>query len=103
MSIQLTAEQRKALGMESYGTEASRQALMERIGKVVFDGAMTRLIASLTEEQVLALNYAIEACDSFICVIEFVERSYPQFQNYLQEEQAAFVEAYVTQLQRVAK
>jgi hypothetical protein len=99
MSLQLTTEQLKALGMESYTTPKSRQVLMERIGKVVFDGAMVRLIQNLTDDQIFALNHALESCDSFICVIEYVERAYPQFKNYLREEQEGFVEAYIAQLQ----
>ncbi len=98
MSVQLTTEQLKALGMEAYSTSRTRDALMERIGKVVFDGAMVRLIAGLTLDQVHALNYAIESCDSFSCVIQYIERSYPQFSGFLAEEQQAFVEAYVAQL-----
>lgn len=100
MAIQLTPEQRKALGMEAYATPQSQQRLMERIGKVVFDGAMSRLIASLSPEQVYALDHAIESCDSFTCVIEYVERTYPAFQNYLREEQEAFISAYVAELSR---
>jgi hypothetical protein len=100
MSVQLTTEQLKNLGMGDYTTPRSREALMERIGKVVFDGAMVRLLATLTEEQMHALNYAIETCDSFGSVIEYVERVYPQFGTYLEEEQTAFIEAYVAQLQR---
>ncbi len=100
MSVQLTAEQLKALGMEAYSTPRTRAALMERIGKVVFDGAMVRLIADMSGEQVSALNHAIESCDSFQCVISYVERSYPQFSKFLAEEQHAFVEAYVTQLKQ---
>jgi hypothetical protein len=99
MSLQLTAEQMKVLGMEAYATPKSRQVLMERIGKAVFDGAMVRLIQGLNEEQILALNHALESCDSFMCVIEYVERVYPQFQKYLREEQEGFVEAYLAQLQ----
>lgn len=103
MAIQLTPEQRKALGMEAYSTPQSQQRFMERIGKVVFDGAMSRLIASLTPDQVYALDYAIERCDSFSCVIEYVERTYPQFKSYLREEQEAFISAYVAELERVRK
>lgn len=88
--------------MDAYTTNHSREAFMQRIGKVVFDGAMVRLIGGLTEEQVRALNYAIESCDSFGCVIEYVERSYPQFGTFLEEEQKAFVEAYLSHL-RVAQ
>lgn len=101
MSVKLTAEQLKALGMAEYATETRQAALMTRIGKVVFDGAMVRLLSSLTEEQMLALNFAIENCQSFDDVIAYVERVYPQFGDYLKEEQAAFIDAYVAQLQHV--
>lgn len=99
MSVQLTTAQLKALGMGDYTSPQRREVLMERIGKVVFDGAMVRLLASLNESQMHALNHAIESCDSFMCVIAHVERVYPQFTNYLEEEQAAFIQAYVAQLE----
>lgn len=100
MSPQLTTEQLQALGMaDMSGNE--RERMYARIGKLVFDGAILRLLETLTAEQMSALNYTIESYRSFDGVLEYIETSYPQFATYLQQEQEKFVELFVGRVRTV--
>lgn len=87
---QLTTEQLHALGMADMSIKA-RDALMMQIGRSVFAQAMVRLLTDLNEEQVYALNYAIEATDSFVSVMQYVEETYPRFTEYLHEAETEYV------------
>ena len=97
MIMQLTTEQLKALGMESMATSA-RDRVFQRLGKVVFDSAIVRLIDTFTDEQIEALNHTIESYDSFDAVVDFLERAYPQFSQFLQEEQERCAGLFVTKV-----
>ena len=94
---QLTTEQLHALGMGDLSIRA-RDALMMQIGRSVFAQAMIRLLTELNEEQVYALNYAIEATDSFVSVMQYVEETYPRFVQYLQEAETEYVQSVADDL-----
>lgn len=94
---QLTTAQLHTLGMADMSIKA-RDALMMQIGRSVFAQAMVRLLAELTEEQVIALNYAIEATDSFVSVMQYVEETYPRFLEYLRAAETDYVESLAADL-----
>ena len=95
MSLQLTTEQQKALGLDTV-TPATRERIYQRLGKLVFDSAILRLIDTFSDEQLHALNHAIDAYESFDEVVSFLERTYPQFSQFLQEEQERCAGLFVT-------
>lgn len=86
----LTTAQLHELGLADMSVKA-RDALMLQIGRSVFAQAMVRLLQDLNEEQVYALNYAIEATDSFVAVMQYVEETYPRFIEYLQAAETEYV------------
>ena len=93
----LTTEQLQALGLGDMSLKA-RDALMMQIGRSVFAEAMVRLLTDLNEEQIYALNYAIEATDSFAATMQYVEETYPRFVEYLQEAQTEQVRSLADDL-----
>lgn len=94
MAPQLTSQQLKALGMDTMSLR-SREQHYERLGKLVFDGAILRLIETFTDDQLHALNYAIESYNSFDSVVDFLEHVYPQFSQFVQEEQERCLDLFV--------
>ena len=95
MTLQLTSEQRQALGFDTTATVAPAQ-LYQRLGKLVFDSAILRLIETFTDDQLHALNHTIDAYQSFDDVVGFLEQTYPQFTQLLQEEQERCAGLFVT-------
>lgn len=93
MSIQLTKEQMQELGIAQY-TPGEREEFYMKVGKVVFDSALLRLIETLTEDQLHALNHAIDALDSFGAVVSYLQKTYPQFGQYVEVEQDLFISQF---------
>lgn len=99
MSVnRLTTKQLHTLGMSGMSIKA-RDALMMQIGRTVFASAMVRLLQDLNEEQIYALNYAIEATDSFAATMQYMEDTYPAFIHYLQEAEQEYVRSFTEDLQ----
>tara|TARA_B100000745_G_C20003520_1_gene340694 strand:+ start:402 stop:695 length:294 start_codon:yes stop_codon:yes gene_type:complete len=90
MSIQLTNEQLQELGLIDH-TPAQREVFYTKLGKAVFDSAILRLIETMDENQLYALNHAIDALDSFESVIAYLQQTYPNFPKYIEEEQDIFI------------
>lgn len=69
-------------------SEEEQEVFIERVGSIVLDATVGRLLVSLDEDQVQELeNYfdtVAESDDVFLHLIE----NYPQFEAYLQEEVA---------------
>ena len=101
MNTKLTQLQLHTLGMNtmSFG---QREEFLATLGKAVFDEAIVQLIASFTQEQLHALNYAIESNDSFVSVMEYLHKTYPDFQTYIEEAQKSFVIQFIAQLNQPA-
>lgn len=91
MSIQLTPEQLKELGIQDF-TPGEREAFYAKIGKIVFDHALLKVISKLDDDQLHALNHAIDSLDSFDAVVDYLQKTYPQFRFYLEEAQDHFVD-----------
>jgi 2-succinyl-5-enolpyruvyl-6-hydroxy-3-cyclohexene-1-carboxylate synthase len=98
MSIQLTPQQLQILGLDQ-APKNLRDDMVFKIGKGVFDATVTRLLSDLNEDQIHALNYAIENTNSFDDVMEYMKRTYPNFDEYMKEEQELFTAAFVEHLQ----
>jgi hypothetical protein len=100
MSVQLTQQQMQVLGM---GTMKSgqREAFLERLGKMVFDSALVRLLETLNDEQIHALNHALEANESYEGVMQYLQITYPRFMGYIQEVQEQFVRKTMMQTRNV--
>ena len=96
MSVQLTKEQMQELGIAEY-SPGEREAFYMRVGKVVFDSALLRLIENLSDEQLNALNHAIDSHDSFEAVVAYLQNTYPQFGKYIEVEQELFIDQFTTQ------
>ena len=97
MAPQLTNDQLKALGMDTMPT-VTREQIYERLGKLVFDSALLRLIETFSDDQLYALNHTIESYDAFDGVVGFLEQTYPQFTQMLQEEQERCAGLFVTKV-----
>lgn len=95
MSVQLTKEQLQELGLIDH-TPAQREAFYTKLGKAVFDSAILRLIETMDEEQLYALNHAIDALDSFEAVIAYLQQTYPEFPQFVEEEQTVFADKIST-------
>lgn len=93
----LTTQQRQVLGLDTLSS-SKRMILMERIGRTVFDNALVRLLETLTDEQIYALNYALEDNDSPDAVFMYLQKNYPQFVTYLEETQKQFVASCIEQM-----
>jgi len=91
MSIQLTKEQMQELGIAEY-TPGEREVFYAKIGKIVFDSALLHLIETLNEEQLYALNHAIDSLDSFEAVVAYLQNTYPKFATFIEEEQGVFID-----------
>lgn len=100
MSIQLTKEQMQELGIAGY-TDSQREALMMKIGKRVFDAAIVALIETLNEEQLYALNHAIDTLDSFDAVIAYLQKTYPAFESLVMGAENSFIEQYIDNIAQI--
>lgn len=91
MSVQLTKQQLQELGIADY-TPAQRETFYMKLGKAVFDSAILRLIESMDEDQLYALNHAIDALDSFEAVVAYLQKTYPSFEQFIDQEQGTYVQ-----------
>jgi len=94
----LTKQQRQVLGMDTLSS-GKREILLERIGRTVFDNTVVRLLETLNDEQIHALNYALESCESYESVMSYLQTAHPKFGTYLQETQEKFVATCVESMQ----
>ena len=97
--MQLTQQQKEILGVDSL-TPAKQEKLLERIGQTVFDTALVELLETLNDEQIYALNYALETCDSYEAVMERLRMMYPSFLRFLDDAQKKFVELCIQNMQQ---
>lgn len=97
MAPQLTKQQMQTLGIEDYSI-AQRDAFLMKIGKTVFDGAIIKLLNTLSEDQMHALHHAIESYDSFDAVLQYLEKSHPSFSAYLTEGQNQFIDRFADEV-----
>ena len=100
MSIQLTAQQIKTLGLDTISPQ-QRDVFLERLGKMVFDNALVRLLETLNDDQIHALNHALEANESYEGVMQYLQISHPRFLEYIGDVQNEFVRRTVMQAQQV--
>jgi hypothetical protein len=96
MSVQLTKEQLQELGIAEY-TPAQREDFYMKLGKIVFDSAILRIIETMNEEQLYALNHAIDTLDTFEAVIAYLQKTYPNFETFIDQEQGVLVEQLTTE------
>ena len=96
MSIQFTKEQLQELGLADH-TAAEREAYYIKVGKCVFDAALLRLLGQLNEEQIYALNHAIDSLDSFDAVVEYLQQTYPGFIDFVEQEQNVFIDHFMAE------
>ena len=101
MNTKLTQQQLQALGMDTL-TVQQREDFLLKVGKSVFNEAIVKLISSFSQEQLYALNYAIESNESFESVIEYLQKTYPGFDTYIQDAQEEFVGQFIAQLKQPA-
>ena len=101
MSTQFTSQQLQTLGMDTM-TRPAREDLLARIGKTVFDSAVVKLLETLNDEQIHALNHALEANESFDAVVGYLQMTYPRFTAYMQEIQERFVADLMRQMKQPA-
>lgn len=94
MSIQLTAEQLQVLGIQNY-SPSEKDIFLARIGGIVFDSAIMRLLDTFSEERMAAFMHAVDAYDSFDDVLAHIQRTAPAFNQYLIEEQNNFITKFV--------
>ena len=99
-SVQLTQQQLQVLGMETMG-HGQREAFLERLGKMVFDNALVQLLETLDDDQIYALNHALEANESYEGVMQYLQITYPRFMNYIQDVQEQFVQKTLMQTRKV--
>jgi len=97
MSTQLTQEQMQVLGM-GVMTPIQRENFLERLGKMVFDSALIKLLETLNEDQVHALNHALEAQESYQGIFEYLQVTYPQFMSYMENVQERFVSEFMSEM-----
>ncbi|GEM_PF-1699124 len=98
MSVQLTTEQLQVLGIENY-VPTQRAAFVAKIGGLVFDASIMRLMDTLTEDQLHAFTHAIESYDTFDATLAHIQQTYPSFNTILQEEQHSFMQQFVSRIQ----
>jgi len=101
MTSQLTTEQLQALGMNAL-SHGQREDFLARIGKTVFDSALVALLETLNDEQIHALNHALEANESMESIVSYLQVTYPRFISYMQEVQDRFVSEYMKAMQATA-
>ncbi len=100
MSTQLTKQQMEILGIDSF-SRGQREAFLERLGKMVFDSALVKLLETLNDEQIHALNHALAANESYEGVMQYLQISHPRFMEYIEEVQDEFIRRTVMRTQNV--
>jgi len=101
MSTQLTKEQLRTLGMDTMSAPQREDFLMD-VGKTVFDNAIVKLLETLTDDQIHALNHALEDNESLEAVVQYLQVTYPRFVNYIQEVQEHFVQEVMQNMRQTA-
>lgn len=76
-------------------SEGDQQTFLAEIGDVVFDAALLRLVAGLSDGQGLALDHYLEDEPSADVLMKHLVDHYPEFETILQEEMIALREEIV--------
>lgn len=71
-------------------SEAQRDDFMERVGNIVMEAAVLRLLASLKEEQIEELETHLVDESSPEVLLEYLLSNYPDFSGMIEEEINAF-------------
>jgi len=90
MSLQFTTKQLQSLGMTDM-PPTKRANIFEKIGHIVFDNAVLLILETLSDEQIYALNHALDGFESYEEMFAFLENSYPQFAHYIKQGEQKFV------------
>jgi len=70
--------------------EDERAEFMERVGSIVVDAAVSRLLVTLTESEVEQLQKYLDMSTESDDVFAYLLRNYSQFEKIVEEEIAAF-------------
>ena len=70
-------------------SETERDAFLERVGSIIIDSAVGRLLLSLTEEQVVHLELHLESSSENSDVFAYLIKEYPNFEKLVEEEVSA--------------
>ncbi len=73
-------------------TEDEKVAMLRDLGDLVLESALTRLVADLSNEQVVALDQYSDNVTDTETLLKHLFEHYPNFENLLQEEIIAFKE-----------
>jgi len=71
-------------------SQAQRDDFMERVGNIVMESSVLRLLASLTEEQIEDLETHLVDESSPEVLLGYLLSHYPDFSNIIEEEINAF-------------
>ncbi|MFT7644784.1 MAG: hypothetical protein ACI9BF_000442 [Candidatus Paceibacteria bacterium] len=77
-------------------SETERDAFLERVGSVIIDSAVGRLLLSLTEAQIAKLELHLESNSDTSDVFTYLLNEYPNFEKLVEEEVAALRTEAVT-------
>jgi hypothetical protein len=77
-------------------SETERDAFLERVGSVIIDSAVGRLLLSLTEAQVANLELHLESNSDTSDVFAYLLNEYPNFEKLVEEEVVALRTEAVT-------
>jgi hypothetical protein len=69
--------------------EAQQAAFFERVGAVVLESALNRLLMSLTEDKAAELELYLDTHDDSIDLFTYLTERYPMFEEYIEEEAQA--------------
>jgi hypothetical protein len=67
-----------------------KEAFLEKIGSLVIDSSVSRLLLSLEESEVEKINLAIEQISSEQDMFAYLLETYPGFEKIVLEEMRAF-------------
>jgi len=98
MSIQLTKQQLQALGIQN-ASESEKDTFLIRVGQIVFDAAILRLLETFSEEQMTAFTYAVDSYDSFDATLAHIMHTHPVFNTFLTQEQNLFVDSFTSRIE----
>lgn len=90
------------LGLDALPPEEYAEAL-HRIGNVVMQSAITRVLAGLSEEDTDALNALVEKDADMEEVIAFLTEKEPNLDNIIAEEITAFKEESIKTAEAITK
>ena len=85
------------LGIEEL-EPAEQEAFLAEVGEVVFEGALLRLVAGLSDEQGEALDHYLEDEPAPDLLVKHLVDHYPQFEEIMKEEIVAFKEEVIAVL-----